>query len=172
MKFESFKDLAGRKIWPAAAQLHIRHKTTTRPWWSVPLPIFFEVAFKSRFSSTWSLRCSATSSSFDERRAVFFSYRARPWKPRPRTQTSFSLQARSTFYSSLNCRSNKGLVNIAISKKKAAKRRSWCVPGPLKRGQGHFSCPLLSGPGKHSTHHRAHMVYSSPCADVADWSMP
>ena len=76
-------------------------------------------------------------------------------------------------YSSLNCRSNKGLVNIAISKKKKrAKRRSWCVPGPLKRGQEHFSCPLLSGPGTLSTHHRARMVFSSPYADVADWSMP
>ena len=63
-------------------------------------------------------------------------------------------------------------TNIAISKKKRAIRRSWCVPGPIKRGQEHFSCPLLSGPGTLSTHHRARMVFSSPCADVADWSMP
>ena len=56
----------------------------------------FEVAFKSRFSSKWSLLCWATSSSVDEWRAVSFSYRPRPWKPRPRTQTSFSLEARST----------------------------------------------------------------------------
>ena len=57
-------------------------------------------------------------------------------------------------------------------KKKRAKRRSWFVPGPLKRGQEHFSCPLLSGPGTLSIHGRARMVYSGPCADVADWSMP
>ena len=30
----------------------------------------------------------------------------------------------------------------------------------------------LSGPGTLSTHHRAHVVFSSLCADVADWSKP
>ena len=59
-----------------------------------------------------------------------------------------------------------------LKTKKRAKRRSWCVPGPLKRGQEHFSCPLLSGPGTLSTHYRARMVFSSPYADIADWSMP
>ena len=72
-------------------------------------------------------------------------------------------------FSSLNYRSNKGLVNIAISKKKRAKRRSWCVPdpGPLKRGQEHMPSFKRAG---NAFHYRAHMVYSSPCADVADWS--
>ena len=139
-----------------------------------PFANSFEVGFKSRFSSKWSLRCWTTSSSFDEWRAVFFSYGARPWKPRPRTQTSFLLEARSTFTRHWTAGRTKALiVNIAISKKKKrAQRRSWCVPGPLKRGQEHFSCPLLSGPGTLSMHHRARMVFSSPCADVADWSMP
>ena len=67
----------------------------------------------------------------------------------------FSLEARSKFTRHWTAGRTKTLSIqcIAISKKKRAKRRSWCIPGPLKRGQEHFSCPLLSGPGTLSTHH-------------------
>ena len=64
----------------------------------------------------------------------------------------------------------KVLTILPSLKKQRAKGVPDSFPTPLKAGSNTF--PASSGPGTHSTHHRARMVYSSPCADVADWSMP
>ena len=103
------------------------------------------------------------------RSAPCSSCQACPSKPRPRTQTERPFLVEPRWFPRQKLTRTKALPFL---KKKRAKRRSWFVPGPLKRGQEHFSCPLLSGPGTLSIHGRARMVYSGPCADVADWSMP
>ena len=92
------------------------------------------IGFKSRFSSKWSLRCWTTSLSFDEWREVFFSYRAWPWKPRPRTQTSFSLEARSTF--TRHCTSGwRKALSILLSLKKSGQK------GVADAFPARLSCP-------------------------------
>ena len=98
----------------------------------------FEVAFKSRFSSKWSLRCWATSSSFDEWRAVLFSYRARPWKPHPRTQTPFSLEARSTLTRHWTAGRTKALSILPSPEKSGPKTVPDAFPARLKEGRNTF----------------------------------
>ena len=104
-----------------------------------PFANSFEVAFKSRFSSKWSLRCWATSSSFGEWCAVFFTYRARPWKPRPRTQTSFSLEARSTLTRHFVGRTKAlSILPISLKKKSGPKGVPDVFPAHLKEGRNTF----------------------------------
>ena len=117
-----------------------------------PLANFFEVASKSRFSSKRSLRCQAISCD------------ARPLLGRSTSgvRCSFLIEhghgslvhRRKPFF---RCRLDRNFTHhLTAGRTKALS----ILPA------------LLSGPGTHSTQHRARMVYSSPWADVADWSMP
>ena len=94
--------------------------------------LLFEVIFamQGHFFVVWRVR------------AVFFSYRAWPWKPR-HGRKPLSLEARSTFARHWTAGRTKALSILPSLKKKRAKGVSW-ASGPLKRGQEHFSCPLLT----------------------------
>ena len=102
-------DLAGREIWPATAQLHIRHQTTTCPWRSVPLPILSKVhscraSLRSDLCDAWPLLRRSTSgvgcSFLIEHDHGSLVHGRKP----------LFVGSSIDIYSSLNCRSNKGLA--------------------------------------------------------------
>ena len=142
MKFENFRDLAGREIWPANGQLHVRQLRANEGDHGRSILCQF---FRS---------CIQVALLFEVFFAMlghFFVVRRVAWGVlflSSTTMEASSTDAKLFFvggqidiYSSLNCRSNKGLVNIAISKKKKrAKMRSWCVPGPLKVARLGWRC--------------------------------